>query len=120
EDIVQETFAEATIHWPEQGIPDNPSGWLYQVCKNKSINLVKRKSKTEELSSAQTIAAVEEITEHGFKDAQLQMLMACCHPNLTPKTQVVLALKYVANLKVENIALQLGVESDAIEKMLYR
>jgi predicted RNA polymerase sigma factor len=50
----------------------------------------------------------------------LQMLMACCHPHLTPKVQVVLALKYVANLKVEHIALQLGVELDAIEKMLYR
>ena len=48
------------------------------------------------------------------------MLMACCHPHLTPKTQVVLALKYVANLKVENIALQFGAELDAIEKMLYR
>jgi predicted RNA polymerase sigma factor len=32
----------------------------------------------------------------------------------------VLALKYVFNLKVENIAQQLGAEPDAIEKMLYR
>ncbi len=48
------------------------------------------------------------------------MLMACCHPHLTPKTQIVLALKYVFNLKVENIALQLGAGPDAIEKMLYR
>jgi RNA polymerase sigma-70 factor (ECF subfamily) len=48
------------------------------------------------------------------------MLMACCHPHLTPKTQIVLALKYVANLKVENIALLFGAEPDAIEKMLYR
>ena len=48
------------------------------------------------------------------------MLMACCHPNLTPKMQVVLALKYVANLKIENIAQTFGAEPDAIEKMLYR
>ena len=39
---------------------------------------------------------------------------------MTPKTQIVLALKYVANLKVENIALQFGAEPDAIEKLLYR
>jgi RNA polymerase sigma-70 factor (ECF subfamily) len=39
---------------------------------------------------------------------------------MTPKTQIVLALKYVANLKVENIALHFGAEPDAIEKMLYR
>src|SRR5450432_4636617 len=121
EDIVQETFTEAAARWQEQGIPENPSGWLYQTCKNKSINLLKKISRTGDLSFAKTVSvAPEEISEHGFKDAQLLMLMACCHPHITPKTQVVLALKYVANLKVENIALQLGVELDAIEKMLYR
>jgi RNA polymerase sigma-70 factor (ECF subfamily) len=121
EDIVQETFAEAAVRWPKQGLPENPAGWLYQICKNKSINLVKRASKTEDLSLAKTVSVgAEEISEHGFKDAQLLMLMACCHPHIAPKTQVVLALKYVANFKVENIALQFGVELDAIEKMLYR
>jgi len=121
EDVVQETFAEAAVRWPKQGIPENPSGWIYQACKNKSINLLKKNSRTENLSLAKTVSiAAEEISESGFKDAQLQMLMACCHPHLTPKMQVVLALKYVANLKVENIAAQFGVELDAIEKMLYR
>ena len=121
EDIVQETFAEAAARWQEQGIPENPSGWLYQTCKNKSINLLKKISKTGDLSFAKTVSvAAEEISEHGFKDAQLLMLMACCHPHITPKAQVVLALKYVSNLKVENIALQFGAELEAIEKMLYR
>ena len=121
EDIVQETFAEAAVLWPKHGVPENPAGWLYQVCKNKSINLLKRNSKTGDLSLAKTVSIeAEEISEHGFKDAQVLMLMACCHPDVTPKTQVVLALKYVANLKVENIALLFGAELDAIEKMLYR
>jgi RNA polymerase sigma factor (sigma-70 family) len=121
EDIVQESFAEATERWSKQGIPENSAGWLFQTCKNKSINILKKISKTEDLSSAKMVSvAAEEISEHGFKDAQLQMLMACCHPDLTPKMQVVLALKYVANLKVENIARQFGAELDAIEKMLYR
>ncbi|HZX74709.1 MAG TPA: sigma-70 family RNA polymerase sigma factor [Cyclobacteriaceae bacterium] len=121
EDIVQEAFADAALLWPKQGVPGNPAGWLYQVCKNKSINLLKRNSKTGDLTLAKTITIdAEEISEHGFKDAQLLMLIACCHPDITPKTQVVLALKYVANLKVEKIALQFGAELDAIEKMLYR
>jgi RNA polymerase sigma factor (sigma-70 family) len=121
EDIVQETFTAAALHWPKKGIPENPSGWLYQTCVNKSITLLKKISKTGNLSLAKTVSvAADEISEDGFKDAQLRMLMACCHPNMTPKTQIVLALKYVANLKVENIALQFGAEPDAIEKMLYR
>ena len=121
EDIVQETFAEAAERWQDKGIPENPSGWLYQTCQNKSINLLKQNSKTGDLSFAKTVSvAAAEISEHGFKDAQLLMLMACCHPHITPKAQVVLALKYVSNLKVENIALQFGAELEAIEKMLYR
>jgi RNA polymerase sigma-70 factor (ECF subfamily) len=121
EDIVQDAFTRAAALWPKQGVPENPAGWLYQVCKNKSISLLKQNAKTEGLSLANLISVdAEEISEHGFKDAQLQMLIACCHPDLTPKSQVVLALKYVANLKVENIAHQFGVEMDAIEKMLYR
>src|SRR5450631_2929522 len=121
EDIVQEAFAEAASRWPQQGMPGNPSGWLYTTCKNKSIDLIRRSGKEKDLSLAGAVSVpVEEISEHQFKDAQLQMLMACCHPHLAPKTQVVLALKYVANLTVKNIALQLGVSLDAIEKILYR
>ncbi len=121
EDIVQETFAEAQTRWPEQGLPENPSGWLYTACKNKSINLLKKNARIENLSAAENMAADEdEITEYGFKDAQLLMLVACCHPQLPPKTQVILALKYSANLKVENIALQFGVGLDSVEKTLYR
>jgi len=121
EDIVQETFTAAAVNWPKTGMPANPSGWLYQTCKNKTINLLKKSAKTTDLSLAKTVpAAADEISEDGFKDAQLRMLMACCHPHLTPRTQIVLALKYVFNLKVENIALLFGAEPDAIEKMLYR
>jgi len=121
EDIVQETFTAAAVNWPKTGLPENPSGWLYQTSKNKSINLLKKNAKISDLSMAETVPlAADEISEDGFKDAQLRMLMACCHPHLTPKTQIVLALKYVFNLKIENIALQFGAEPDAIEKMLYR
>src|SRR5271154_4216439 len=72
EDIVQETFAEAALLWPKQGVPENPAGWLYQTCKNKSINLLKKMAKTADLSLAKAVPAdSEEISEHGFKDAQL-------------------------------------------------
>ena len=67
EDIVQETFEGAALHWPKTGMPENPSGWLYQTCKNKSINLLKKISKTAHISLAKTITvAADEISEDGF------------------------------------------------------
>jgi len=121
EDAVQDAFAEASALWPRSGIPQNRAGWLYTVSKNRSINQSKRSKRNEALSSAVEVPVhIEEVAEHHLKDARLQMLLACCNNHLAPKTQVILALKYVANLRVKNIALQLGEKEDAIEKMLYR
>ena len=121
EDAVQDAFADAAFLWPKQGIPRNQPGWLYTVCKNKCINILRKAGKNQDLSHAIGASVyMEEIAGQHLKDAQLQMLAACCHPNLAPKVQVVVALKYVANLTVRNIALQLGVQPDAVEKMLYR
>lgn len=121
EDAVQDAFAEASARWATCGIPQNKPGWLFTVSKNRSINQSKQSRRSEGLSSAVEVPVhIEEIAEHHLKDARLQMLLACCNNHLAPKTQVILALKYVANLKVKNIALQLGEKEDAIEKMLYR
>jgi predicted RNA polymerase sigma factor len=120
EDIVQETFTAAALHWPKTGMPDNPSGWHYQTCKNKSINLLKQNAKTADLSLAKTATvAADEISEAGFKDAQLRMLMACCHPHLTPKTQIVLALKYVARFNARFNAQGNAVEPEHQDRSLW-
>jgi len=48
------------------------------------------------------------------------LLFACAHPDLSPKVQVVITLKYVVNLKVEAIAKVLGMTIDGIDKLLLR
>jgi RNA polymerase sigma-70 factor (ECF subfamily) len=53
-------------------------------------------------------------------DQQLKLLFACAHPDLSPKVQVVITLKYVLNLKVDAIAAVLGMSIDGIDKMLLR
>jgi predicted RNA polymerase sigma factor len=47
-------------------------------------------------------------------------LFSCAHPDLSPKVQVVITLKYVVNLKVEAIAKILGMTIDGIDKLLVR
>ena len=53
-------------------------------------------------------------------DYQLKLLFACAHPDLSPKTQVVITLKYVINLKVDAIAQLLGMTIDGVDKLLLR
>src|SRR5688500_20393450 len=42
EDITSETFLTATQAWGLQGIPKNPTAWLYYVAKNKARNFLQR------------------------------------------------------------------------------
>jgi RNA polymerase sigma-70 factor (ECF subfamily) len=48
EDIVSDTFLTATESWSHQGVPDNPTGWLYTVAKNKTKNYIKHHSVFEQ------------------------------------------------------------------------
>ena len=38
EDAVQEALLAAAVHWPAEGIPDNPRGWLIQTATRRLID----------------------------------------------------------------------------------
>jgi RNA polymerase sigma-70 factor (ECF subfamily) len=42
EDIASDTFMTAAQTWPLNGIPQNPTAWLYHVAKNKAKNFLQR------------------------------------------------------------------------------
>ena len=44
EDIASDTFLTATQSWGLDGIPSNPTAWLYYVANNKAKNYLQRKS----------------------------------------------------------------------------
>ena len=102
-------------------IPSNPAGWIFTVCRHKALNKIKEGKRFGHLFQ-------EEATPPGdagsprsvLDDYQLRLLFACAHPDLSPKVQVVITLKYVVNLKVEAIAKILGLTVDGVDKLLVR
>jgi RNA polymerase sigma factor (sigma-70 family) len=121
EDLVQDSFASALTAWARGGIPSNPAGWIFTVCRNKVINKIKQEKKHRVLYENEDFNAPEpEFPESVFDDQQLKLLFACAHPDLSPKVQVVITLKYVVNLKVDAIAKALGMSIDGIDKLLVR
>ncbi|HEX6224840.1 MAG TPA: sigma-70 family RNA polymerase sigma factor [Chryseolinea sp.] len=121
EDIVQDSFSAALTDWQKNGLPFHPTGWLYKVCKNKALNKIRNHKRTQGLRDDLNLQDVEvKFAETAFDDQQLKLLFACAHPDLTPKTQVVITLKYVANLKVEAIARILAMTIDGVDKILLR
>lgn len=53
EDIASDTFLKASENWAINGIPKNPTAWLYTVAKNKTkdyfkhISVLKQKSRSD-------------------------------------------------------------------------
>lgn len=120
EDILQESFSTALVLWERDTIPQNPKGWLYTVCRNKAINLLKSKCRFTQTVPEEVLAAGEFSDESTVRDHTLGMLFACANANLAPKTQMILTLKYVMNLKVEAIAKAFALTIEGVSKILAR
>jgi RNA polymerase sigma-70 factor (ECF subfamily) len=121
EDLVQDAFYTALSTWKLNGIPENPAGWAYRVSRNNAINALKRKKIFKNpFEEVQLIDGTPEREDDVFDDRKMQLLFACAHPRLTSKMQVVITLKYVANLKAESISRALGMTVDGIDKVLAR
>jgi len=122
EDIVHDAFSTALTHWRTQGVPMHSKAWIYKVCRNKALNIISRNKRQSIISDdLADIASMEhKFSESVLNDQPLTLLFACAHPDLSPKTQVVITLKYVVNFKVEAIAKILGMTIDGVDKQLLR
>jgi len=128
EDIVSETFLQATETWETKGPPPNPTAWLYAVAKQKTLyyfrrNKILRKKVIPELTARQENS--EEIEEPNFsqqniKDSQLQMLFAVCNPAIASEAQIGLALRILCGFGIDEIAEAFLSNKDTINKRLFR
>jgi len=118
---VQDSFSAALTTWRKDGLPSNPAGWIFTVCRNKALNKIKEGKRFRNLFQEETTSPGDaELPRSALDDYQLRLLFACAHPDLSPKIQVVITLKYVVNLKAEAIGRILGMTTDGVEKLLVR
>jgi RNA polymerase sigma factor (sigma-70 family) len=104
EDAVQEALLAAAVQWPADGVPDNPTGWLVRVASRRLIELWR--SDSARRRREETAAALEPPAPEPAPDVDdtLTLLMLCCHPSLTPASQVALTLRAVGGLSTAEIA----------------
>ncbi|HYG40445.1 MAG TPA: sigma-70 family RNA polymerase sigma factor [Cytophagales bacterium] len=121
EDLVQDSYSSALTSWKSDGIPANPEGWIYKVCKNKALNKIKKEKRVRGITVNEDFLFQDpHSSDSVVDDYQLRLLFACAHPDLSPKVQVVITLKYVINLKIESIAKVLAMTIDGVDKLLSR
>jgi len=113
EDAVQEALLAAATQWPGEGLPDNPVAWLITVGSRRLTDLLRaeqaRQRREDEVHSwvlpadfaAPAAGAGPPPTD---ADDGLILLFLCCHPALTPASQIALALRAVGGLTTAEIA----------------
>jgi RNA polymerase sigma factor (sigma-70 family) len=105
EDAVQDALVAATRQWHEEGIPRNPRGWLVAVATRRLVEAWRAdaaRRRREHRSVALDHRPIGDPT--ATVDDTLILLLLCCHPSLTPASQVALTLRAVGGLTTAEIA----------------
>ncbi len=109
EEALQEAFTAALEQWPAHGVPASPRAWLVSTGRFKAIDVIRRRARhdarLEELGRRLSAEAPPaETVDPTLEDDQLRLIFTCCHPALTPDSQIALTLRTVCGLTTEAIA----------------
>jgi RNA polymerase sigma factor (sigma-70 family) len=110
EDAVQEALLAASRTWPADGVPDNPRSWLIRIGYGRMVDLLRtdQARRRREQQAGLTELAMQDPSRQGAPppetDDSLTLLLLCCHPALSPTSQVALTLRAVGGLTTAEIA----------------
>ncbi|MCW2801696.1 MAG: polymerase subunit sigma-24 [Aeromicrobium sp.] len=108
EDAVSDAAERALLHWPQDGIPDNPAAWLTATARRRATDVLRRadveRAKLAELAAEQSLTDTEGMPDMSpMTDDRLRLIFTCCHPALPLDARVALTLKVVSGLPTEAI-----------------
>jgi RNA polymerase sigma factor (sigma-70 family) len=112
EDAVQEALLAAALQWPAEGRPANPRGWLIRVAERRLTDILRSEQarrRREDAVAAQALPAEflappADTRPASDQDDTLVLLFMCCHPALSPASQIALTLRAVGGLTTAEIA----------------
>jgi RNA polymerase sigma factor (sigma-70 family) len=132
EDAVQEALLAATVQWPGQGVPERPRSWLPTVASRALIDAWRADSArrrretdaaldpTDRASAADSTTIPDGDLAGADRDDTLTLLFLCCHPALSPSSQLALTLRAVGGLTTAQIAAAFLVPEATIAKRIVR
>jgi RNA polymerase sigma factor (sigma-70 family) len=104
EDAVQEALLAASHQWPVDGVPDNPRSWLLTVASRRLVDTFRSESARRRREEADAVLRPVEPESLPDRDDTLALLFMCCHPSLSPPSQLALTLRAVGGLTTAEIA----------------
>ena len=128
QDATHDAIHRALTTWRRDGVPDQPVAWLVAAGRNIVIDGIRRGRFEQPLDSDWDVtdedgrgATVDEASElDHLPDDLLRLLFTCCHPALSEDSQIVLMLRIVLDLSVQEIASAFLSSREAVERRITR
>jgi len=129
EDAVQEALLAAAQQWPADGVPERPGAWLLTVAGRALADGWRADSarRRREAAVALDPAGLAAAADRGDADASgagrddpLTLLFLCCHPALSPPSQLALTLRAAGGLTTAEIAAAFLAPEATIAKRISR
>jgi RNA polymerase sigma factor (sigma-70 family) len=119
EDAVQEALLAAATRWPQDGVPEEPRGWLVQTASRRLID--QWRSERSRRDREELVSGQEPPThETSGEDDTLTVLFMCCHPALTSASAIALTLRAVGGLTTAEIASAFLVDESTMAQRISR
>jgi RNA polymerase sigma factor (sigma-70 family) len=120
EDAVQDALLAAAQQWPTHGIPEHPRGWLIRVGYRRMVDQLRADQLRQRREYRVASQPAPASTDEPAADDSLTLLFLCCHPILSPISQVALTLRAVGGLTTTEIAHAYGVTEVAMGQRISR
>lgn len=121
EDALGDALERALRHWPDDGIPANPEGWLLVVARNR----LRDRWKSHGYRMARPIddtdpGPARDVELPAIPDRRLELMLVCAHPAIAPGIRTSLMLQTVLGVDAAVIAAAFAVEPAAMAQRLVR
>lgn len=114
EDLAQEAFLRAHSDWEEIGRYDSPAGWIRTVAANLARSRFRRLG-----AETRALSRWFGATAHAFPDLEPQEVDFWRHVRALPRRQAeVVALHYLEDMSVRDIASTLGIAESSVKNSL--
>jgi len=123
EDAIADAIERALTRWPDDGVPDNPEGWILTVARNRLRDLWKSHGyrMTEPLLETDgTAEAFDALDAEAIPDRRLELMLVCAHPAIAPAIRTPLMLQTVLGVDADAIANAFAVAPAAMAQRLVR
>jgi RNA polymerase sigma factor (sigma-70 family) len=127
EDATQEALLAAATQWPSDGIPAIPRAWLITVASRRLTDLLRseqarqrRESVVAERTLPEELLAPGPDAPRSDSDDTLILLFMCCHPSLSPASQIALTLRAVGGLSTAEVARAFLVSEETMTRRVTR